>query len=76
MTTDVTKARRRKCRGQAGRAFCASLRTGPIAVEIFRVIGAAMAEAGVVGIGRVTLSRRERPIMIEPRGSGGGVAAS
>ena len=43
---------------------------GRIAVETFRVIGAAMAEAGAVGIGRVTLSRRERLIMIEPRGAG------
>jgi DNA end-binding protein Ku len=43
---------------------------GPIAVETFRVIGAAMAEAGEVGIGRVTLSRRERPVLVEPRGAG------
>jgi DNA end-binding protein Ku len=43
---------------------------GPIAVETFRVIGAAMADAGEVGLGRVTLSRRERPVMIEPRGAG------
>ncbi|MFZ3233743.1 MAG: Ku protein [Stellaceae bacterium] len=43
---------------------------GPIAVETFRVIGAAMAEAGAVGIGRVTLSRRERLVMVEPRGAG------
>jgi DNA end-binding protein Ku len=43
---------------------------GPIAVETFRVIGAAMMEAGEVGIGRVTLSRRERPVMVEPRGAG------
>ena len=43
---------------------------GPIAVETFRVIGAAMTEAGAVGIGRVTLSRRERLIMVEPRGAG------
>ena len=43
---------------------------GPIAVETFRVIGAAMAAADEVGIGRVTLSRRERPVMIEPRGAG------
>jgi DNA end-binding protein Ku len=34
------------------------------------VIGAAMAEAGVVGIGRLTLSRRERMVMVEPRGAG------
>jgi DNA end-binding protein Ku len=32
---------------------------GPIAAEALRVIGAAMAEAGAVGIGRLTLSRRE-----------------
>jgi DNA end-binding protein Ku len=43
---------------------------GPIAVETFRVIGAAMAEAGAVGIGRVTLSRRERLGMVEPRDAG------
>jgi DNA end-binding protein Ku len=43
---------------------------GPIAVETLRVIGAAMTEAGEVGIGRVTLSRRERPVMVEPRGAG------
>ena len=42
---------------------------GPIAVEALRVIGTAMAEAGVVGIGRLTLSRRERTVMIEPRGT-------
>src|SRR6516165_4891475 len=30
---------------------------GPIAVEALRVIGAAMAEGGVVGLGRLTLSR-------------------
>jgi DNA end-binding protein Ku len=29
-----------------------------------------MAEAGVVGIGRVTLSRRERLVMVEPRDAG------
>jgi DNA end-binding protein Ku len=43
---------------------------GPIAVEAVRVIGAAMAEACVVGIGRLALSRRERIVMLEPRGSG------
>jgi DNA end-binding protein Ku len=43
---------------------------GPIAVETLRVIGAGMAEAGVVGLGRLTLSRRERMVMIEPRGTG------
>jgi len=34
------------------------------------VIGAAMAEAGVVGLGRLTLRRRERMVMVEPRGTG------
>jgi DNA end-binding protein Ku len=43
---------------------------GPIAAEAFRVIGAAMAEADVLGIGRLTLSRRERMVMVEPRGTG------
>jgi DNA end-binding protein Ku len=43
---------------------------GPIAVETLQVIGAAMAEAGVVGLGRLTLSRRERMVMVEPRGAG------
>src|SRR5215469_2572194 len=43
---------------------------GPIAVEALRVIGVAMAEAGLAGIGRLTLSRRERMVMVEPRGTG------
>src|SRR5438477_11491399 len=43
---------------------------GSIAVETLRVIGAAMAETGVVGLGRLTLSRRERMVMVEPRGTG------
>jgi len=43
---------------------------GPIAAETLRVIGATMAEAGVVGLGRLTLSRRERMVMVEPRGTG------
>jgi DNA end-binding protein Ku len=43
---------------------------GPIAAETLRVIGAAMAEAGVVGLRRLTLSRRERMVMVEPRGTG------
>jgi DNA end-binding protein Ku len=42
----------------------------PIAVETLRVIGAAMADLRVVGIARLTLSRRERPVMVEPRGTG------
>jgi len=37
---------------------------GPIAVEALRVIGAAMAEAGVVGIGRLALSRREGVVYV------------
>ena len=43
---------------------------GLIAVETPRVIGTAMAEAGVVGLGRLTLSRRERMVVVEPRGTG------
>src|SRR5439155_9812002 len=43
---------------------------GQMALEAIRVIGAAMADAGVVGIGRLTLSRRERMVMVEPRGTG------
>ena len=43
---------------------------GQMAVEAIRVIGAAMADAGVVGIGRLTMSRRERMVMVEPRGTG------
>ena len=43
---------------------------GGRALDILRVIGAAMAEAGVVGLGRLTLSRRERMVVVEPRGTG------
>ena len=43
---------------------------GQMAVDAIRVIGAAMGEASVVGIGRLTMSRRERMVMIEPRSSG------
>ena len=43
---------------------------GAAAAEAFRVIGAAMADAGMAGIGRVTLSRRERAVLVEPRGAG------
>ena len=43
---------------------------GPIAVEALRVIGAAMAKVGVVGLGRLTLSRRERMVVVEPRDTG------
>ena len=41
-----------------------------MAVEVLRVIGAAMAKVGVVGLGRLTLSRRERMVVVEPRGTG------
>lgn len=43
---------------------------GPIAIDTIRVIGAAMAEVGVAGLGRLTLSRRERMVMVEARGTG------
>src|SRR5260221_498455 len=43
---------------------------GPVATAAYRVISAAMAEAGVAGLGRLTLSRRERMVMVEPRGAG------
>ena len=43
---------------------------GQMAAEAVRVIGAAMGEASVAGIGRLTMSRRERMVMVEPRGAG------
>jgi DNA end-binding protein Ku len=43
---------------------------GQMALEAMRVIGAAMADAGVVGIGRLTMSRRERVVVVDPRGTG------
>ena len=43
---------------------------GPIAVEALRVIGEAMAEAGVVGLGRLTLSRRIAMSSISRRRNG------
>src|ERR1051326_630104 len=43
---------------------------GAIATEAYRVIAAAMTEAGVAGLGRLTLSRRERMVLVEPRGGG------
>ena len=43
---------------------------GPVAVEPFRVLRAPMIETGMFGIGHVTLSRRERMVMVEPRGTG------
>jgi len=38
--------------------------------EALGVIGVAMAEVGVAGIGRLTLSRRERMVMVESCGTG------
>ena len=43
---------------------------GKMAEEAFSVIREAMREKGVCGIGRVVLYRRERPILLEPRGKG------
>ena len=43
---------------------------GAVATEAYRVIAAAMTAAGVAGLGRLTLSRRERMVLVEPRGGG------
>jgi DNA end-binding protein Ku len=43
---------------------------GGIALEALRVISAAMTASDVAGIGRLTLSRRERMVMVEPHGPG------
>jgi DNA end-binding protein Ku len=43
---------------------------GELAAEAFRVIGEAMEEKGLVGIGRVTIASRERLVLVEPHGSG------
>src|ERR1051326_7363284 len=43
---------------------------GSVAAEAYRTISAAMAEAGMAGLGRLTLSRRERMVLVEPRGQG------
>ena len=43
---------------------------GKFAVEAFAVIREAMAREGVVGLGRVVLSSRERPIALQARGKG------
>lgn len=43
---------------------------GKLGEEAFSVIRDAMREKNVVGIGRVVLYRRERPILLEPRGKG------
>jgi DNA end-binding protein Ku len=41
---------------------------GTVAAEAYRTISAAMAEAGMAGLGRLTLSGRERMVLVEPRG--------
>jgi DNA end-binding protein Ku len=43
---------------------------GKIAAEAFGVIGAAMKAAGMAGLGRVTIARRERMVLVEPRDGG------
>ncbi len=43
---------------------------GDLAAETFRVIGEAMAHTNKVGLGRITMSGRERPVLVEPRGGG------
>ena len=43
---------------------------GELAAETFRVIGEAMAHTDKVGLGRITMSGRERPVLVEPRGEG------
>jgi len=43
---------------------------GEIAAETFRVIGEAMEKTGKVGLGHVTLSSRERLVLVEPRDGG------
>jgi len=43
---------------------------GAVAAEAYRTISAAMTQAWMAGLGRLTLSRRERLVLIEPRGQG------
>src|SRR4051794_39405546 len=43
---------------------------GQIATEAYRVVGTAMAESGMAGLGRLTLSRRERMVLVEPAAPG------
>jgi DNA end-binding protein Ku len=43
---------------------------GELAAETFRVIGEAMARKNKVGLGRVTISSRERQVLVEPRDGG------
>lgn len=42
----------------------------PVGEEAFAVIREAMAATGTVGLSRIVLYRRERPVMLEPRGRG------
>src|ERR1700757_3254931 len=55
-----------KCRRPARAEVCSGRRSR----RAIGVIGAAMAETDVVGVGRLTLSRRERMVMVEPRRTG------
>jgi DNA end-binding protein Ku len=41
-----------------------------VGADAFAVIRDAMQSRGVVGIGRIVMYRRERPILLEPRGNG------
>jgi len=43
---------------------------GAVAAEAYRVIAAAMTQTGVASLGRLTLRRRERMVLVEPRGAG------
>jgi DNA end-binding protein Ku len=43
---------------------------GELAAQTFRVIGEAMVRKNKVGLGRVTISSRERPVLVEPRDNG------
>jgi DNA end-binding protein Ku len=43
---------------------------GELAAEAFQVISEAMASQGLVGIGRVTISSRERLVLVEPHDAG------
>ena len=43
---------------------------GELAAETFRVIGEAMTHKNKVGLGKVTISSRERQVLVEPRDAG------
>jgi len=43
---------------------------GKSGVDIFATLRDALTEKNVVGLGRMVLARRERPVMIQPRGKG------